>query len=244
MEYSGKTVLVTGASSGIGEAVAARFGALGAHVAVNSAHSVEAGREVAERVGGSYHRADVSDEAQVLGMVAEVVDLTGRLDVVVNNAGTTTVIPHADLAAATDEVWRRILDVNLMGTWYVSRAAAPHLAATGDGSIVSITSVAGLHAIGSSIPYAVSKAAINHLTVLLARVLGPGVRVNAVAPGLVDTPWTESWDEMRGHVRATAPLGRPSTPDDVAEVVLGLTRARMVTGEVVTVDGGHLQVRG
>jgi ketoreductase RED2 len=244
MEFSGRTVLVTGASSGIGAAVARRFGSLGAHVAVNSARSVDEGRAVAEQVGGSYHRADVSDERQVLAMIDEIVAATGRLDVVVNNAGTTRVIPHADLAAVTDEVWERILDVNLLGTWYVSRAAVPHLAATADGSIVNITSVAGLHAIGSSIPYAVSKAAINHLTVLMARSLGPGVRVNAVAPGLVDTPWTEEWDDMRARVKSVAPMRRASTPDDVAEAVLGLTRATMVTGEVLSVDGGHLQVRG
>lgn len=244
MEFSDRTVLVTGASSGIGARVAERFAELGAHVAVNSSSSAEAGEAVADRIGGSYHRADVADEAAVMAMVADVVDRTGRLDLVVNNAGTTTVIPHTDLDAATDEVWRRILDVNLMGTWYVSRAAAPHLAASPDGSIVNITSVAGLHAIGSSIPYAVSKAAINHLTVLLARALGPGVRVNAVAPGLVDTPWTATWEDIRDRVRSVAPMGRSVTPDDVAEVVLGLTRATMVTGEVLTVDGGHLQVRG
>ena len=244
MEFSDKTVLVTGASSGIGAAVARRFGALGAHVVVNSARSIEAGQAVADEVGGSYVQADVADEGQVLAMVEAAIERTGRLDVVVNNAGTTQVIPHADLDAATDEVWRRILDVNLMGTWYVSRAAVPHLSAVEDGSIVNITSIAGGNAIGSSIPYAVSKAGLNHLTVLMARALGPEVRVNAVAPGLVETPWTEQWGEMHDHVAAAAPARRASTPDDIAEAVLGLTRSRMVTGEVLAVDGGHMQVRG
>lgn len=244
MDFVGRTVLVTGASSGIGLAVAERFAELGAHVAVNSARSVEAGTDVARRLGGSYHRADVSEEDQVIAMMDDVVATTGRLDVVVNNAGTTKVIAHHDLSAADDEVWRRILDVNLMGTWYVARAAVPHLRSSPDGNIVNVSSVAGLHAIGSSIPYAVSKAAVNHLTALLARALGPDVRVNAVAPGLVDTPWTEEWDAMRAHVQEVAPMRRSSTPQDVAEVVVGLAGMAMVTGEVVTVDGGHLQVRG
>ena len=244
MEFSDKTVLVTGASSGIGAAVARRFGALGAHVVVNSARSVEAGQAVADEVGGSYVQADIADEEQVLAMVDAAVERTGRLDVVVNNAGTTQVIRHADLDAATDEVWSRILDTNLMGTWYVSRAAVPHLSAVEDGSIVNITSIAGGNAIGSCIPYAVSKAGLNHLTVLMARALGPDVRVNAVAPGLVETPWTDQWDAMHDHVSQTAPARRASTPDDIAEAVLGLTRSRMVTGEVLAVDGGHMQVRG
>jgi ketoreductase RED2 len=162
----------------------------------------------------------------------------GRLDIVVNNAGTTAVIPHADLDAATPEIWETILRVNVIGPWNVVRAAAPHLRASGDGVILNITSLAGVRPVGSSIPYAVSKAALNHLTVLLANVLGPEIRVHAVAPGLIDTPWTEGWDEVRAAVRERAPLQRSGTPGDVADACVGLISARYATGQVLVVDGG------
>jgi ketoreductase RED2 len=118
----------------------------------------------------------------------------------------------------------------------------PHLRPSGAASIVNVSSLAGVRPTGSSIPYSISKAALNHLTLLLANVLGPDVRVNAVAPGLVDTPWTADWDAVRGLVQQQAPLGRSGTPEDVAEVVMGLVRSAYVTGEVVVVDGGlHLR---
>jgi len=127
--------------------------------------------------------------------------------------------------------------VNVFGTWAMSVAAMEALRES-QGSIVNITSIAGVRPTGSSIPYAASKAALNHLTVLLAKVVGPDVRVNAVAPGLVDTPWTKDWDFAREVIRQVAPLKRSGQPDDVAEVVLALTRAAYVTGQVVCVDGG------
>jgi ketoreductase RED2 len=235
----GKVALVTGSSSGIGEAVARSLAADGASVVVNSARSVEAGERVAaELPDATYVQADVADEASARGLVDAAVERYGRLDVLVNNAGTTVVIPHHDLEAATPDVWRRIFDVNVVGTWQVTIAALPHLKASGAGSVVNVTSLAGVRQTGSSIPYAASKAALNHMTRLLANVVGPEVRVNAVAPGLVDTPWTEDWDVQREFVRATAPLGRTATPEDIAEVVVGLVRASYVTGSVVVADGG------
>jgi len=239
MDFAGNTVLVTGSSSGIGEGVAHRFAELGATVIVNSARTVAAGRAVAERIGGHYIQADVSDECAVRAMIEETMELTGRLDTIVNNAGATEVIPHDDLDAVTDDVWRRILNTNVMGAWYMIRAAVPHLEESPDGSVVNITSIAGLIAIGSSVPYAVSKAGLNHMTRLLARALGPRTRVNAVAPGLVDTPWTESWDEIRGLVTETVPARRSGRPADIAEACVYLAGATWVTGEVLVVDGGH-----
>ena len=233
----GKVVLVTGSSSGIGEATARAFAADGATVVVNSRASVTEGERGAASRGATYVQADVSDEAQARALVAATLERHGRLDVLVNNAGTTSVIPHHDLDAATLEVWRRIFDVNVFGTWAVTVAAMEALR-DARGAVVNVSSIAGLRATGSSIPYAASKAALNHLTVLLAKVVGPEVRVNAVAPGLVDTPWTKDWDEIRALVGALAPLRRSGQPEDVAQVVLALAAAPYVTGQVVAVDGG------
>jgi ketoreductase RED2 len=242
-DFRGRTVLITGSSSGIGAATAHRFAASGATVVVNSSTSVEAGRALADELpAASYIQADIADGGQAVALVDEVVDRHGGLDILVNNAGTTEVIPHGDLAAADVEVWRRIFDVNVFGTWQVTVAAVPHLQASGAGQVINVSSIAGERPTGSSIPYACSKAAVSHMTRLLANVLGPGVRVNAVAPGLVDTPWTADWDLVRAYVNAQAPLQRTAGPDDVAEVICGLARATYVTGEVVMVDGGlHLR---
>jgi ketoreductase RED2 len=242
-DLAGKVALITGSSSGIGAAVAQDLAAAGASVVVNSSSSVAAGSALAASLPeATYVQADIADADQARRLISATIERYGRLDILVNNAGTTKVIPHHDLEAATPEVWRRILDVNVIGTWMVTVAAATHLRASGAGVVVNITSLAGIRPTGSSIPYAVSKAALNHMTMLLANVLGPEVRVNAVAPGLVDTPWTSDWEAIRAYVRATAPLQRSATPQDVSVVVLGLLRSGYVTGEVVVVDGGlHLR---
>jgi ketoreductase RED2 len=235
-------VIVTGSSSGIGEAVARRFAALGASVLVNSAHSVEAGQAVADALPDArYLQADITNEEQAARLVSTALETWGRLDVLVNNAGVTKLIPHRDLQAATLEVWRDIFNVNVFGTWSVTVAAVDALSEHA-GSVVNVSSLAGLRPLGSSIPYAASKAALNHLTVLLAKVLGPKVRVNAVCPGLVDTPWTASWDDSRRAVSTMAPMRRSGRPTDVADAVVYLAGADYVTGELVAVDGGFGKV--
>jgi ketoreductase RED2 len=241
--FRGQTVLITGSSSGIGASTAHRFAALGATVVINSSISVDAGKALAaELPDASYVQADVADEQQARRLVDDVVARHGRLDVLVNNAGTTQVIPHTDLEAASSEVWRRIFDVNVIGTWQVTVAAVAHLRSSGHGQVINVSSLAGERPTGSSIPYACSKAAVSHMTRLLANTLGPDIRVNAVAPGLVDTPWTADWGAVREFVSAQAPLQRTASPEDVAEVIVGLARAAYVTGEVVLVDGGlHLR---
>lgn len=243
VSLDGQVALITGSSSGIGAATARLLASVGARVVINSARSVAAGQALADELAGaSYVQADVADEQDARRLVETTVARHGRLDVLINNAGTTEVIAHTDLDAATPEVWRRIFDVNVIGTWQVTVAAVPHLRASGRGQVVNVSSVAGERPMGSSIPYACSKAAVSHMTRLLAKTLGPEVRVNAVAPGLVDTPWTASWDTARAFVQAQAPLRRSATPEDVAEVIHGLVRSSYVTGEVILIDGGiHLR---
>ena len=237
--FGGHVVLITGSSSGIGAATARQFAAGGATVVVNSSSSVAAGRALADELpDATYVQADIADETACVGMINQVIGTHGRLDVLVNNAGTTEVIPHGDLEAAAPDVWRRIFDVNVIGTWQLTVAAVPHLRASGRGQVVNVSSLAGTRPVGSSIPYACSKSAVSHMTRLLANTLGPDIRVNAVAPGLVDTPWTEDWTAVRDFVRAQAPMQRSATPDDVAEIILALAGSTFVTGEIVLIDGG------
>ncbi len=233
-----RVVLVTGSTSGIGAATALRFAAQGDTVVFNSVRSVEAGEQLVAQIPGSlYVQADISIAEDCTRLVAQVLERFGALDVLVNNAGVTKMIPHHDLAAASVDVWREIFEVNVFGTWNLSVAAIDALRAT-KGSIVNVSSIAGVRPTGSSIPYAASKAAINHMTALLAKVLGPEVRVNAVAPGMVDTPWTADWDTIRARVKALAPLKRTGTPSDVADVIVALASTPYVTGQVICVDGG------
>ncbi|MFD5466882.1 SDR family NAD(P)-dependent oxidoreductase [Kitasatospora sp. NPDC127059] len=240
-----RVALVTGSSSGIGAAVAQRLAAAGYRVVVNSARSVETGEKIAAGLPDAHYvKADISVEAEAQRLVAEAVAHYGRLDLLVNNAGFTRPVPHADLAGADPELWRTVLGLNVIGTWQTTVAAMPHLTATGSGAVVNISSVAGSRPAGSSIPYAVSKAAIEHMTRLLANTVGPAVRVNAVAPGLIETPWTAGKDffaPIAAKVRESTPLRRTGLPEDVAEAVLGLAGAAYTTGQVLLVDGGaHL----
>lgn len=206
---------------------------------VNSASSVEAGERVASSLGDAiYVQADVSVESDAQRLVQAAVERWGRLDIVVNNAGWTKLIPHHDLDSATDDVWEKVWRVNVMGPWFVTKAALPHLRRDGGGCVVNVASIAGIRPTGSSIPYATSKAALCHLTRLLANVAGPAVRVNAVAPGLIETPWTADWGPVHQHVAATAPLARSGTPEDVAAAIVGVIDSPYMTGEIVLVDGG------
>ncbi|MCF3183527.1 SDR family oxidoreductase [Streptomyces polychromogenes] len=239
-----RVALVTGSSSGIGAAVAERLAAEGIRVVVNSARSAEAGEELAARLPDAvYVQGDVSDAEDARRIVRAAIDAYGRLDILVNNAGVTRFIPLGDLEAADAKAWREIFDVNVVGAWQMITAAVPHLRASGAGSVVNISSVSATRALGSSVPYAVSKAAVNHMTRLLASQLGPSVRVNAVAPGLIDTPWYEGaqevWESSREWITENTPLRRVGTPQDVAEATLYLVNAAYTTGDVVTVDGGR-----
>jgi len=245
-DLTGRVAVVTGGNGGIGLGMAKGLAAAGAVVVV-AARNAEKGKTAAAElasfgVRSAFVALDVADEGSCRALIEATVERFGRLDILINNAGTTVVIPHHEVDKVTIDVWRRILDVNVVGTWSVTVAALPHLRATGAGCVVNVTSIAGVRQVGSSIPYAASKAALNHVTRLLANVTGPEVRINAVAPGLIDTPWTEDWDIIREAVRANSPLRRSGTPEDVAAAVLALVHSPYQTGDVVLVDGGmHLR---
>lgn len=238
-ELDGRVAIVTGSSSGIGERIAQRLSELGASVVVNSATSVEAGEAVSAALPGDsiYVQADIADQDQGRALLDATVERFGQLDILVNNAGWTTVVPHGDLDGLTDDILHKTFDVNVFGTWWLTKAAIPLLRASDDGNVVTITSIAGVRPTGSSIAYAMSKAALNHMTTLLAKSHGP-VRFNAVAPGLVETPWTETWGALHDAVAAMAPIPRSATPDDCAEATLAFVRNRYTTGQVLVVDGG------
>ncbi|TDD24824.1 SDR family oxidoreductase [Kribbella turkmenica] len=232
-----KVALVTGSASGIGAATARRLAADGMTVAVHSRSSRDAGVALASELGGSYHQADLADDAAASALVPSVLAEHGRLDVLVNNAGISWPVPHADLDGLTADDWRRLLDVNLIAPWLLCTAALPALRASG-GSIVNVTSHAGVRPKGSSVAYAASKAALNHVTKLLAAALGPSVRVNAVAPGLVDTPLTAPWTAAQELWKSSSPMGRAAQPADVADLISAVVHNSYLTGEVILLDGG------
>jgi len=242
LEFSGRVAIVTGSSAGIGEETARRLSALGAMVVVNSASSVEIGEKVSASLPGKsmYVQADIADRVQGHALVDATIEQYGRLDFLINNAGWTTSIDHSDLDGLTDEIFQKTFDVNVFGTWWLTKYAIAHLRKSDNANIVNITSIAGVRPVGSSIAYSMTKAALNQMTLLLAKSYGP-IRVNAVAPGLVTTRWTADWDAMHAAVAATAPVPRSATPEDCAEAVLALLRNKYTSGEIFVVDGGLTQ---
>jgi 3-oxoacyl-[acyl-carrier protein] reductase len=243
MELRDKVVLITGGATGIGRATALRFAAAGAHIAINYSRSAAEARDTADAVAergvqAESFQADVSDDTAVRAMVAEVVARFGRLDVLVNNAGITAYVAHDDFEGLTEEIWDRILAVNLKGIFFCCRAAANELRRNG-GAIINVTSLGGITGGGSSIAYAASKAAAISLTKSLARVFAPQVRVNALAPGIVMTRWVAGREEHVRRYSEGTPMGRPATAEDVADMAHALaTGGDFVTGQTIVVDGG------
>jgi len=249
MQLEGKAALVTGAGTGVGRATARRLAERGCAVLVNYSRSKDAAEAVAEEVRGHGVKGiavqgDVSQDADCRALVQAAVSEFGRLDVLVNNAGTTSFIPHADLDKVTDEDWNQILGVNLKGPFLCARAARSALQADGGGEVVNVSSVAGVAGTGSSIPYCASKAGVNILTVTLARVMGENVRVNAVAPGFIDGAWLQqglgdAYEPVKKFQQSRSPLGQVCTPEDVRDAILAFIEGSdLVTGQVLVCDGG------
>ncbi len=244
MDLKGSVALVTGGGTGIGRAASLLLARAGAAVAVNYSRSEGDAEATASEIRATGGRsiavqADVSDNAAVETMVGRVVREWDRLDVLVNNAGTTFFVEHADLDALTEAMWDRILAVNLKGVFFCCRAAARVMRRQAGGRIVNVASIAGLTGQGSSIGYCASKAGVIAMTKSLALALAPAIMVNAVAPGFVETRWTEGKDEFRARSLAGTPLGRVAAPEDVADAILYLAKTDFVTGQVITVDGGR-----
>lgn len=239
-----RVALVTGSTSGIGAAIARRLSDDGHVVVLHSRSSVQTGEAMARELPHAHYiQADLADEQQRQQLVQRTLALCGRLDVLVNNAGISQVIPHDDLLAATPEVWHTLHEVNVVAPFRLIAHARDALRASAiecgkPACVINVSSHAGVRPKGASIPYAASKAALNHMTRLLALSLAPDIRVNAIAPGLVDTPLTEDWTAARDLWNAKSPMQRAAQPEDIAQMVAMLVASDYLTGEVVLADGG------
>ena len=251
MEIKGKAAVVTGASRGVGRATALLLARGGCDVAVNYSRSRADAEAVAAEARELGVRAiavagDVAKDADCRALVATAVKEFGRLDILVNNAGATRFIPHSQLEEVTDADWENIFGVNVRGVFQCTRAARPHLEASGNGAVVNVASVAGIAGTGSSIPYCASKAAVINLTISLARVLGPTVRVNAVAPGFIAGEWLQkglgaAYEDSKAARERFAVLGKVCRPEDIAAAILSfITGSDLITGQTLVVDGGTL----
>lgn len=243
MQNPQPVALVTGSTSGIGASIARRLSAQGYSLVLHSRTSVEAGQALARELGSAvYMQADLADDAQRVRLVQEALAAWGRLDVLVNNAGISRVIDHADLLAATPDIWRELHEVNVIAPFHIVSLAQQALRESARSGrpacVVNISSHAGVRPKGASIPYASTKAALNHMTRLLALSLAPHVRVNAIAPGLVDTPMTADWTQAQRLWKVHSPMQRAASPDDIAQAVWMLVQSDYLTGEVLLCDGG------
>jgi len=251
MDLSGKAALVTGGGTGVGRATALALARLGCSVAVNYSRS----RDDAERTAADASalgvraialHADVARDEDCRRLAETTAKELGRIDVLVQSAGVTSFIAHGDLDAVSDADWERIFAVNLRGPFQCARAVRGPMLASGGGAIVNVSSIAGVAGIGSSIPYCASKAALNNLTLTLARALAPEIRVNAVAPGFITGRWLEQglgagYAVAKAAMERKAALRKVCAPEDVADAILGLvTGSALVTGQVLVVDGGLL----
>lgn len=243
VKTSAPVALVTGSTSGIGAAIARRLSKDGFSVVLHSRSSVDAGLALARDLGSAaYLQADLANDAERVNLIRDAIGVWGRLDVLVNNAGISRVIPHNDLVAASPDVWQELHEVNVVAPFRLvaeAQSALREAAVRGKaGCVVNVSSHAGVRPKGASIPYAATKAALNHVTRLLALSLAPDIRVNAVAPGLVDTPLTAEWTLAQQLWKERSPMRRAASPEDIAQAVALLVASDYLTGEILLSDGG------
>jgi 3-oxoacyl-[acyl-carrier protein] reductase len=251
MSESRPVGIVTGSSRGVGAATVKLLAKNGYNVVVNYSQSEKEAREVqaaCKSLGAEtlLCKADVSEDGDCRRMVDEAIAKWGRIDVLVNNAGTTKFNAHENLEGLSKEDFLRIYSINLVGPYQMIRAVAPHMKSAGKGVVVNIASLAGVKAIGSSVAYCASKAALINMTIALARVLGPEIRINAICPGFIQGEWLqaglgeEGYKIIKSHLENTLPLRITATPEMIAATVrYFIEDAVLVTGETLLLDGGH-----
>jgi 3-oxoacyl-[acyl-carrier protein] reductase len=248
MELKGAVALVTGGNGGLGQRICHALAREGAHVAVMYAQSRMQGEAVAAELAATYgveaaaFECDITDQAQVEGLVAAVMARFGRIDVLVNDAAFNKSVPFPDLDAMTMELWDRIMAVNLTGPMRLTKAVAPVMKAQGRGRMVNISSVAGLTPSGSSIAYAISKAGLIHMTRCMAVALAPEVLVNCVAPGLLEgTRATANLrPEQVANSASSSLLKKAADKEDCAEMVVTMCRTETMTGQTIVIDAGRV----
>ena len=246
-----RTALITGGATGVGAAVARMLAARGYNVLINYSRSADEAAAVVQECGALGAdavavQADVSQDGDCRELVRQAVQRWGHIDALVNSAGTTKFIPMSDLEAVSAADFERVYAVNTLGPFQMARAAKPHMQG-GGAAIVNVSSIAGLTGSGSSLPYVLSKAALNILTVALARTLAPEIRVNAVLPGMIEGRWMrdglgeESYARVKGQFEDAAALRKISQPEHIASAVCWLLEPdSVVTGQLLPVDAGFM----
>ena len=252
MQFKDWVVIITGGGTGVGAAAARTLAGQGAKLVINYSRSETEARETAAAcaaLGGETYvcQGDVSQDVDCRRMAAETIERFGRIDGLLNNAGTTQLVSDNNLDSLSADDFLHIYSVNVVGAYQMARAVAPQMQQQGTGSIVNTSSIAGVMGIGSSIAYAASKGAMNTMTLSLARLLAPAIRVNAIAPGFITGRWwldklgQEGYDKMVASVEDSVPLQHAGTPEDMAESALFLLGNRNITGEILISDAGlHL----